>query len=74
MPRAKSPSVLCHFCQKECDPKARGTYRQTTGWAENRASGGANAITMPHHTGLVMHHACMEAYKRGISPDQEAMF
>lgn len=66
--------AFCTFCNGEIDPVARGTYYLVKGWAQRRATGGANQVLMPHELGEYLHPRCMGEVKRGVGKGQAVMF
>lgn len=60
----------CSICGEPVDDRARGTYREITGWERVRDAGGANAITVRRETGRVACPPCIARVKSGVAPTQ----
>ena len=58
--------VKCELCPREVDIRAAGTHQFVTGWAMNRAGGGAHAIALRKPERRWAHRECIEAEARGL--------
>lgn len=68
------PLYACTFCGDRVNPTAPGTWRQITGWVEQRTGGGAHSIAMPGAPLAYACAACMFDVKHGIDRHQERLF
>ena len=67
--------ITCVYCGLPVAPYATGTWREVTGWVQQRKAGGANAVKNQQDTGIYACQDCMELVKRGIDPGlQQPLF
>lgn len=76
---AKSAMVgVCVYCNERVRLDAKGVWKLVTGWSQNRAKGGTNAIYDRREQGVYACDVCMKLrkmeVKKHISRDQEVMF
>ena len=69
------PSLYsCTFCGTAIKPLENGTWRQVTGWVEQRTGGGAHAIAYPSAPLAYACRMCMADRKLGGAKDQTSLF
>lgn len=63
-------TVYCVYCGNAIESEARLTYRQMTGWAQNRDAGGVNALALREPLDRYACTPCIDKLKRGIPAEQ----
>lgn len=66
--RTANLEPACEFCGTGVIVSRTGTWRQVTGWVQNRDGGGAHGVTQPVPTGRFACDGCMALVRRGIDP------
>ena len=69
-----SRRAVCVYCSELVDTAADHTFQLAYGWVENRRGGGAHAIAKIERKGKYACHECINKLRKGISPDQGALF
>lgn len=63
--KSRSQLVPCALgCNSALDPNAKGVYQFASGWIENRAAGGANALVLPEKQQQWACAPCIERKKK----------
>jgi hypothetical protein len=64
----------CYFCQDSLDATANGIFQWVSGWVEQRAQGGSNAIALPKRENRYACNYCIARLRRGIPIGQMHLF
>lgn len=62
----------CEWCGVRVFPSRTGTWKQVTGWVQNREGGGAHGVTRSEPTGRYGCEGCVALVRRGINPDSHS--
>lgn len=69
-----SRQAPCFHCGIIIDTASTGVFQRITGWTKNRASGGANQISLAERSPSWACRGCIDRLRAGVSIDQEALF